>query len=144
MDGSHAIFLSETDRDDDAGSAMSDGSPVAQESAQETFGHRLRKRRLMLDMGRVELAKRLGVSKVTVWNWERDRSMPRPKIRKRLAEVVGWSEQELMFGTPEVAVEPVQKSPMALAATIEAHRAQIARLAGTRPEDVTIKIEFGK
>ena len=53
-------------------------------TAPETFGQRLRNRRLELKKNRAQFAKELGVSVKTLWGWETDRRNPSRALRDRI------------------------------------------------------------
>lgn len=51
-------------------------TPVAQDSQMETIGERIKKAREASGLTQVDIAKRLGVSKAAVSNWEKERNFP--------------------------------------------------------------------
>jgi transcriptional regulator with XRE-family HTH domain len=65
-----------------------------------TVGDHLRKRRMDLEIGRRELAKRLGVSKRTIENWEGDETAPVRWMLPRIDEFLGRRPSEI---TPSIA-----------------------------------------
>lgn len=91
---------------------------------------RLRKER---GLTLAQVAGRLGVSKPTVWAWERGRARPLEERVDALAEALGVSRHELM-ATGETSV--------ALRELLARSRDQIAAAFGTRPENVRIMIEL--
>ncbi|WP_095011013.1 helix-turn-helix transcriptional regulator [Tsuneonella mangrovi] len=108
----------------------------------ETFGMRLRRLRLARSINQAHLARQLGVSKVTVWNWEKDGSHPRTASLEQLAEIFECSVQELMFGAASPDAGDGLRPNGGLRETLEYYKAKIAEVAGTRPEDVAITISF--
>jgi len=60
-----------------------------------TLGDHLKKRRLDLGLMQKEVARRLGVSKDTVRNWERSRTEPAPLFVSRIVEFLGYAPREL-------------------------------------------------
>ena len=67
-------------------------------NAYATFGDRLAAARDKLGLTQGQLAKRLGVKKVTIANWEDDRSEPRSNRLQMLAGVLNVSLVWLMTG----------------------------------------------
>jgi transcriptional regulator with XRE-family HTH domain len=55
-------------------------------------GEMIRKRRLRLGMSQPALAKAVGVSKLSIINWEKDRRKPHPIAYAKLAEVLSQSK----------------------------------------------------
>ncbi|MEO8086225.1 MAG: helix-turn-helix domain-containing protein [Bacteroidota bacterium] len=53
--------------------------PVSEKYPKEllTIGDHIRKRRLDLTLSQKELAEQLGVSSLTIWDWEKNRAYPR-------------------------------------------------------------------
>ena len=91
---------------------------------------RLRKER---GLTLAQVAAQLGVSKPTVWAWERGRARPIEERIDALAEALGVSRSELMAtGEPPVAAREL----------LARSREQIAAAFGTRPENVRIMIEL--
>lgn len=63
-----------------------------------TFGERLVLMRELQGSGSKEVAAAVGVSKVTLWKWETNRSVPRPDKLQRLASYFGIPVE--VFGRP--------------------------------------------
>ena len=91
---------------------------------------RLRKER---GLTLAQVAGQLGVSKPTVWAWERGRARPIEERVDALAEALGVTRGELM-ATGETS--------LALRELLARSREQIAAAFGTRPENVRIMIEL--
>ena len=72
----------------------------------ETFGTRLRRLRTERQISQVSFARQLGVSKPTVWKWERDEVRPRPKSLEAAASILGVTERDLCAGR---VTEPVRR-----------------------------------
>lgn len=85
-------------------------------------------------IGQGEFAQILGVSKQTVWKWERDEVRPRSQSLVAAAAVLGVSEAELFSG------EDHQASETQLSEIIAASKERIARATGTDIENVSITI----
>ena len=80
-----------------------------------------------------QVAAQLGVSKPTVWAWERGRARPIEERVDALAEALGVTRGELMAtGEPSLALREL----------LARSREQIAAAFGTRPENVRIMIEL--
>ncbi|QSB43850.1 helix-turn-helix domain-containing protein [Tsuneonella flava] len=110
-------------------------------SQKETFGERLRRLRTDRAMSQSHLARQLGVSKVTVWNWEKDSSVPRSQSLEQLAEIFRCSVRELLFGG-EANTFPDDKEHGSLREALDFYKTKIATVAGVSTEDVTITISF--
>lgn len=110
----------------------------------ETFGARLRRERLSRSLSQVDLAKMLGVSKVTVWNWENDNVRPRERALERLSTLLAMPVQALLFGEVGAAasIKPCQGREGGIRELITACKEAIASTAGIRPEDVEINLSF--
>lgn len=120
----------------------------SREAAETSLGSRLRQARLDRGFSIADVVAKLGVSRPTVWAWERDRTTPKAERIKALGELYGVSERELMFGAPEVPkVEPQQEEaegPVSdhLPQVIARSKCEIAAAAGTTPEKVRIIVEL--
>lgn len=100
-------------------------------NAYATFGDRLAAAREALDLTQGQLAKRLGVKKSTIANWEDDRAEPRSNRLQMLAGVLNVSLIWLMTGEGDgVALETVEDNATAEEALRElgAIRAEQRRL----------------
>lgn len=64
------------------------------------FSNNLKRFRERLGLSKEELAKRLGVSDVTVGYWESGRHDPRLSKLKNIAEVLGVTVYDLLFDEP--------------------------------------------
>lgn len=107
-----------------------------------TLGARLRRLRIERRISLIGFARQVGVSRPTVWNWERGKVRPRQKSLKVAASVLGISEMELVFGAGDGPVTPVHEwaQPQNLSEVVSACKAQIAEAAGARAENVLITI----
>lgn len=110
-------------------------------SHKETFGERLRRLRTDRAMSQSHLARQLGVSKVTVWNWEKDSSVPRSQSLEQLAEIFKCSVRELLFGD-DASAFPDDGERGSLRETLDFYKTKIAAVAGVSTEDVAITISF--
>ena len=116
----------------------------------ESFGARLKRLRSQSRYSMVELAKRVGVTKPTLWKWETGKVMPRQAALERLAAELGLGAAELLYGRAEAwpgvsapangaAVRPTGEK---LADVIARSRDEIARCAGTPTSKVSIDIDW--
>lgn len=109
----------------------------------ETFGARLRRLRNERKISQVRFARLLGVSKPTVWKWERDEVRPRQKSLEAAASVLGVSERTLLFSGGETRRPEGEKprpSSLQLRDIVNVCKEQIAQAAGTDAENVLITI----
>jgi transcriptional regulator with XRE-family HTH domain len=126
-----------------------------------TLGARLRRLRMQRRISLVGFARQLGVSKPTVWKWERDEARPRQKSLEAAASILGVSERDLVFGghmidsrphlehRPHLEPRPhlenrphVDPKPRRhLSEVVTACKEQIAQAAGTSAENILITIQ---
>ncbi|WP_298305690.1 helix-turn-helix domain-containing protein [uncultured Erythrobacter sp.] len=103
------------------------GSPSSGGQLGTQLNRLRRERSLTLE----QVANALGVSKPTVWAWEKGKARPLPERIGPIAEVLGVSETELMGALDEPANDGL----------IEECRVRIASEYGISPEYVRIMIE---
>lgn len=108
----------------------------------ETFGARLRRLRTERRISQDRFARMLGVSRPTVWKWERDDVRPRQKSLEAAASLLGVSERDLIFsgGTRDAKSEVRRATPQQLREVVNACKEQIAQAAGTSTEGILITI----
>lgn len=100
--------------------------------AGEHFGKRIEQLRKRRSLTLEQVANRLGVSKPTVWAWEKGKARPIEERLPALAEVLGVEPEELAsFAEPPGISELVQTS-----------RERIAAAYGTTPSKVRIMIDL--
>lgn len=124
-------------------------------TAARTLAARLKQLRIAKDLTRAELAERSGISTPSIWAWETGRTVPRLGSLETLAKGLGVAVSELQIGAAAMAED--QHSAMAavvagegsgdlrtarLTELVAASKAQIAALAGTTPDRVSITIAF--
>lgn len=125
-------------------------APVPRTAAR-TLAARLKQLRLARDLTRAELAERSGISTPSIWAWETGRTVPRLGSLETLAKGLGVPVSELQIGAgagaalPESASLAIDEGGVALrgdrlSELVAASKAQIAALAGTTPDRVTITI----
>lgn len=64
-----------------------------------------RERRLILGLTRQEMAKKIGVTPITITMWEKGENIPRRGVRERVAAVYGATVSEL------TAVKEFERTP---------------------------------
>lgn len=118
-------------------------------TAARTLAARLKQLRLARDLTRAELADRSGISTPSIWAWETGRTVPRLNSLETLAKGLGVSVSELQIGAGDMAPEMPALSvnegggdlrTTRLTELVAASKAQIAALAGTTSDRVTITI----
>jgi ribosome-binding protein aMBF1 (putative translation factor) len=124
-----------------AGNENAGGS--AEAKPEEALGERIRRLRRKHGVSMVHLASCVGVSRPTLWKWEKGAVFPRQDMIRLLARTLGVSEKELIYGNQQVR-QPDQQRFAALESpekTIAAKKAEIASLVGVDPSQVKILIE---
>lgn len=111
--------------------AIPSATPQIARSTSEPLGIKLNRLRRERSMTLAQVASALGVSKPTVWAWEKGKARPVPDRIPDIATVLGVTAQELGEAAP--AGES--------AALVEECRIRIAGAYGTEPERVRIMIE---
>ena len=110
--------------------------PEAEESqpspADEAFGARLQRFRIMAGLNQADVAERIGVSAPSVSGWEKGRARPKHDRMEALAEILGVQVSDLLGGF----------APEGLHDLIERSRDQIARTVGVAPDKVRIIVEL--
>ena len=107
--------------------------PARPATSPDDFAARLQRLRKERGFTLAQVAAQLGVSKPTVWAWERGRARPIDERIDALAEALGVTRNELM-ATAEL--------PVAQRELLARSRERIAAAFGTRPENVRIMIEL--
>lgn len=118
-------------------------------TAAHSLAARLKQLRLARDLTRAELAERSGISTPSIWAWETGRTVPRLGSLETLAKGLGVAVSELQIGAATPTIELPQLAVVdgggdlrtaRLAELVTASKAQIAALAGTTPDRVTITV----
>ncbi len=63
--------------------------PLYPDYPDRTLGERIKKWRLEQDLLQVDLAKKIGVSEMTIVNWEKDRAKPTRRNLGKIKEILG-------------------------------------------------------
>lgn len=116
-------------------SAVTDGVRIAAVKERGTngaLGARLQRLRKERGLTLSELARRLGVSKPTVWAWEQGKARPVESRFTPIAELLGVTVSELQAGDDDPALRDL----------VARARTQIAAACGTSADQVRISIEL--
>lgn len=116
----------------------SDGTP------EETLGERLKRLRQERGFTMTYLASRVGVSKPTLWKWEKGTVFPRQDMIHEIAEVLGVSQLELLYGSKQQVRQREKKNFMPFQTAeevISASKSDIAGVMGIDPSQIKILIE---
>ncbi len=109
------------------------GQPaIGRKLTSEVFGKRIEQLRKGRGMTLAQVASALGVSKPTVWAWEKGKARPVSERMPALARVLGIEESELMTFS----------EPPGIAELLETSRERIAASYGTTPNRVRIMVEL--
>jgi DNA-binding XRE family transcriptional regulator len=111
---------------------------------EETLGQRLKRLRRERGLNMAFLASRVGVSKPTLWKWEKDTSCPRQEMVNALASVLGVSEMQILYGSKKQICEREQVSLIISEAAEElivSSKKKIAESMGVDPSRVRVLIE---
>ncbi|KPQ21508.1 MAG: Helix-turn-helix domain/PilZ domain, partial [Porphyrobacter sp. HL-46] len=107
--------------------------PAPSPGAGETLGARLGRLRREAGLTLAEVAARLGVSKPTVWAWEKGKARPLPERTEAIAEALGVAPDQIATAAGSSAD---------LGAVVEDCRSRIADACGAAPAAVRIMIEL--
>ena len=106
--------------------------PRSTRESAEPFGTRLNRLRRERSMTLADIAGALGVSKPTVWAWEKSKARPVPSRIPEIAAALDVSVQDLGEAAPANEAHAVT----------EECRVRIATVHGTDPENIRIMIEI--
>lgn len=110
----------------------------------QSFAGRLKCLRQERGLSGGALAAKIGVSKVTVWKWEKGDTTPRPLALNALAKALDVSVTELQ--QPESPItsdaDTRENGPETLAAAMAEAKRKIADVAGIDPSAITISIDY--
>jgi len=68
----------------------------------KTIRDHIRKKRLDLNLYQKDVAKILGVSECSVWNWEKGTSNPSVKLKLRIIAFLGYVPFDISVKPPEI------------------------------------------
>lgn len=103
------------------------------------LGERLRAWRMANRVTAVQVAEQIGVSKVTIWYWERTNRHPNQKFRPVLEDLISRPYGAEKLDGPVTEAEDKSRQ---LLDEIWASKERIATLAGVRPSNVVINIAY--
>lgn len=98
----------------------------------ESFGIRLNRLRREKSLTLAQVASALGVSKPTVWAWEKGKARPIPERIEAIASILGVPASELLQNPDQVQAIEV----------IDDCRLRIATVYGTAPQNIRIMVEL--
>jgi transcriptional regulator with XRE-family HTH domain len=102
------------------------------------FGKRLEVARRRCGFSRMELARRLGVSMPTIWQWETKGRRPRRQLVPALTRALGIEERQL-YADNEIGIT---KPPTTIAVILEEARKRIAGLTGLMPNEIQLEVKL--
>jgi transcriptional regulator with XRE-family HTH domain len=108
-------------------------APATGTAGSESLGSRLNRLRREAGLTLADVATRLGVSKPTVWAWEKGKARPLPERIPAIAEALGATADDLAESSG---------AQTDLAALIDDCRSRIAQACSTSPGAVRIMIEL--
>ncbi len=122
-----------------------DVDPAREVDQHEMLPQRLLRLRQERGLSRAALSAQTGLSKPSIWAWEIGKTVPRRSNLLALAEAFGVSERELMIGDVGASgggdADPANRIEQ-IRDLVETSKEQIAALAGVKPANVKIAIEF--
>jgi transcriptional regulator with XRE-family HTH domain len=115
------------------------------EPAEKHWGQRLRRLRQERGFSVVDFARRMKVSRPTVWSWEAGKSLPRASKHQLLLDVLGVTDDELQGRAGPAAIErhsePAASRGEELKTIIAEAKERVAEAAGTSAGKVRMIIE---
>jgi transcriptional regulator with XRE-family HTH domain len=117
---------------------------IENEAPKETLGQRIKRLRRERGFSVDYFASRIGVSRPTLWKWEKDSVSPRQNMVQVIALALGIPENELLYGSPQLPARRTAKTPPTLEVegnAIADKKAEIAQIIGINPQRVKILIE---
>lgn len=115
------------------------GERLTLEESQDATGAALRRLRLRLGINQTDFAEQIGVSRLTVWSWEKGKTHPRKSRIPALARALKVSENDLTLSPRAVAERderPTLEEELALS------KERLAAAAGTTPDMIEIIIKL--
>lgn len=120
-------------------------SPDIREPAEEHWGQRLKRLRQARGFSVVDFARRMKVSRPTVWSWEAGKSLPRASKQQLLLDVLEVTEDELQGRAEPAAIErrsePAESRGDELKAIVDEAKERVAQAAGTSADKIRMIIE---
>lgn len=120
-------------------------TPDSETWGTETLGERIRRLRLERGFGMTHFASRIGVSKPTLWKWEKSTVIPRTQMVQTIARALCVSEKELIFGNERQSIKTNEQRSSTVFDTREsavaAKKEELAKLFGVCPSKVVVTIQ---
>lgn len=112
-------------------------------AADDSFGARVRRLREQYNLSQASLAQLLGVSKLSVWKWERNDARPRRATTEALAKLFAVSERDMLLGAPAREAGAGRSDDLGgLVELIDECKARIAAHLGTTTDKVEITVSL--
>jgi transcriptional regulator with XRE-family HTH domain len=122
-----------------------ESNPDIHDLAEEHWGQRLKRLRQAKGFSVVDFARRMKVSRPTVWSWEAGKSLPRASKHQLLLDVLGVTNDELQGHAGPSAIErrsePAASRGGELKTIIDEAKKRVAEAAGTSADNVRMIIE---
>lgn len=118
--------------------------PRVDEHPKEVLGERIKRLRRERGFSMVHFASCVGVSKPTLWKWEKGAVFPRQDMIHVIARALGVSEKELIYGNVRQVEQREQAGSPAHETSgraIAAKKAELADIIGIDPDRIRILIE---
>jgi transcriptional regulator with XRE-family HTH domain len=114
---------------------------VTEMSSEDPIGKRIHDRREAKKISQSQLAKLVGITPATIWNWETRGTHPRPETLAKVAAVLEVSEDFLSDAQEEKPYElPMRR--VSIPKVIENAKADIAALTGCDVSHIKIQVTF--
>jgi transcriptional regulator with XRE-family HTH domain len=110
-------------------------------SSEDPIGKRIHDRREAKKISQSQLAKLVGITPATIWNWETRGTHPRPETLAKVAAVLEVSEDFLSGPEDEKPYGPPARSG-SVPKVIENAKADIAQLTGFDVSHIKIQVTF--
>ncbi|MCJ2178702.1 helix-turn-helix transcriptional regulator [Novosphingobium album (ex Hu et al. 2023)] len=115
-----------------------------EDGTSETLGERIRRLRREREIGMEHFASRIGVSRPTLWKWEKGTAFPRAKKLQAIARALGVSERELLHGNEQPGSRGDQTRSISFQkrdAAVAAKKEELAQLFGVSSSNIEVSIK---
>ena len=128
------------------GARVNDGNGLhpIEDIPEETLGERIKRLRRAKGIGMAHFASCIGVSKPTLWKWEKGTVFPRQHMTQAIARELGVHEKELIYGSGHQVGRRAQMSATTGETSgqeIATKKAELAHIFGVSPNRIKIMIE---
>jgi transcriptional regulator with XRE-family HTH domain len=110
-------------------------------SSEDPIGKRIHDRREAKKISQSQLAKLVGITPATIWNWETKGTHPRPETLAKVAAVLEVSEDFLSSAQEEKTYAPPTRKG-SVPKVIENAKAEISELTGYDVSHIKIQVTF--